>query len=48
MTHDAVLVASAKEDAAAFDALYRRYVTGVYRYCLLRCGNVHDAEDLTA
>lgn len=48
MTDDAALAAAAREDAAAFDALYRRYVTRIYRYCLLRCGNAHDAEDLTA
>lgn len=48
MTDDAQLVAAAKEDAIAFDALYRRYVTRVYRYCLLRCGDEQDAEDLTA
>jgi len=48
MADDAALAAAAREDAAAFDALYRRYVTRVYRYCLLRCGNVQDAEDLTA
>lgn len=48
MTDDAALAAAAKRDAAAFDALYRRYVTRVYRYCLLRSGNWQDAEDLTA
>ncbi len=48
MTDDAALAAAAREDAAAFDALYRRYVTRVYRYCLLRCGSAQDAEDLTA
>lgn len=48
VTDDAALAAAAKEDATAFDALYRRYVTRVYRYCLLRCGNAQDAEDLTA
>lgn len=48
MTADAELAAAAKQDAIAFDALYRRYVTRVYRYCYLRCGNHQDAEDLTA
>lgn len=48
MTDDAQLVAAAKDDAIAFDALYRRYVTRVYRYCLLRCSDEQDAEDLTA
>lgn len=45
---DAVLVAAAREDAAAFDLLYRRYVTRVYRYCYARTDNVQVAEDLTA
>lgn len=48
MTDDAQLAAAAKEDVIAFDALYRRYVTRIYRYCLLRCGDEQDAEDLTA
>lgn len=45
---DATLAAAAKGDYAAFDALYRRYVTRVYRYCYIQCGNEQDAEDLTA
>lgn len=48
MTDAAALAAIAKEDAAAFDALYRRYATRVYLYCLLRRGNMQDAEGLTA
>ncbi len=38
----------AREDHDAFDVLYRRYVTPVYRYCYARTDNVADAEDLTA
>ncbi|MFW5943112.1 MAG: RNA polymerase sigma factor [Chloroflexota bacterium] len=48
MPDGAQLAAAAKKDVIAFDALYRRYVTRVYRYCLLRCGDEQDAEDLTA
>lgn len=48
MADDAVLAAAAKEDSAAFGALYRRYATRVYRYCYMQCGNEQDAEDLTA
>ena len=45
---DAILVARAKEDAAAFGALYERYVGDVYNYVFYRVSNVADAEDLTA
>jgi RNA polymerase sigma-70 factor, ECF subfamily len=45
---DAELVRAAQEDATAFDALYRRYLPAVYRYCLVRLGSVPDAEDATA
>lgn len=44
---DAALVRMAKVNAAAFDALYRRYAERVYRYCYTRTGNQQDAEDLT-
>jgi len=42
------LARQAQRDPDAFDALYRRYVTQVYRYCYARVNNVADAEDLTA
>ncbi len=45
---DGALVAAAQSDPGAFDVLYRRYVTPVYRYCYARVGNRTDAEDLTA
>lgn len=45
---DLALVRLAKEDMTAFSALYERYATQVYRYLLVRVGNVHDAQDLTS
>jgi RNA polymerase sigma-70 factor (ECF subfamily) len=45
---DAQLVEAAKSDPAAFEALYRRYLTPVYRYTLARLRSVPDAEDVTA
>ena len=45
---DAALAKVARCDRAAFAALYRRYVTPVYRYLCSRVGNAGDAEDLTA
>ncbi|MFZ0547122.1 MAG: RNA polymerase sigma factor [Candidatus Promineifilaceae bacterium] len=45
---DLVLVRQAKNDMTAFSALYERYATQVYRYLLVRVGNVHDAQDLTS
>ena len=44
---DAVLVRAAQHDLVAFAALYRRYVTPIYRYLYSRVGNAADAEDLT-
>jgi RNA polymerase sigma-70 factor (ECF subfamily) len=41
------LVEAAKRDHAAFDQLYRRYVTRIYRYCYTHTNNARDAEDLT-
>jgi len=45
---DAELVVAAKSDRGAFDALYRRYVRRVYRYCYAHTGERTHAEDLTA
>lgn len=45
---DAFLVARAKEDPAAFGALYERYLGSVYNYVYYRVSNVAEAEDLTA
>ena len=42
------LVARAKQDPAAFGALYEAYVDRIYAYIYHRVGNVQDAEDLTA
>jgi RNA polymerase sigma-70 factor (ECF subfamily) len=48
ITDELALVRRAQTDAQAFGALYDRYVQRVYRYCLYRTNNVHEAEDLTA
>jgi RNA polymerase sigma-70 factor (ECF subfamily) len=45
---DDALVQAARHDHGAFDALYRRYVDQIYRYCYSRVGRRADAEDLTA
>lgn len=45
---EAALVEAARQDPAAFSALYRRYVTPVYRYFHKRLGSAKDAEDLTS
>lgn len=45
---DAALVRAAQADPAAFDTVYRRYLSAVYGYCLARLGTVQDAEDVTA
>lgn len=45
---DSTLAEAARSDYAAFEQLYRRYATRVYRYCYTHTGNSHDAEDLTA
>lgn len=42
------LVVRARNDRAAFAALYRRYVTAIHRYCYRRLGNREAAEDATS
>ncbi len=42
------LVEAAREDPAAFGALYNLYVQSLYRYLYSQVGTVHDAEDLTS
>jgi RNA polymerase sigma-70 factor (ECF subfamily) len=45
---DRALVQAARADLRAFNGLYERYVTRVYRYLLVRVGSVAEAEDLTS
>jgi len=45
---DSQLIVNIRQDAKAFDALYHRYLPRLYRYCLQRVGNVHQAEDISA
>lgn len=45
---DRTLVEQARRNPEAFAALYRRFLTPLYRYLLRRVNNIHDAEDLTA
>ena len=44
---DPALIEQARHNSDAFAALYRRYLTPVYRYLYSRLGSVHDAEDIT-
>jgi len=48
VTDDEAIVAAARRDPRAFDALYSRYVGPVYRYCHVRLGNREAAEDATS
>ena len=45
---DEALAWEARDNPTAFAGLYRRHVNRVYRYLLIRVGDVHDAQDLTA
>mgnify|MGYP001172833240 CR=1 FL=1 len=47
-TEDQRLVADAKKDLRAFNALYLKYIQPVYRYALSRIGSPSEAEDATA
>ncbi|HKV83129.1 MAG TPA: sigma-70 family RNA polymerase sigma factor [Ktedonobacterales bacterium] len=44
---EAALIAEAQRDPRAFDALYGRYVTRVYRYARAHTAGDEDAADLT-
>ncbi|GAB4580098.1 MAG: hypothetical protein Fur0022_28370 [Anaerolineales bacterium] len=44
---EVLLVDAARQNPEAFDALYCRYLTPVYRYLYSRVQNRADAEDLT-
>ncbi len=43
---EALMLAYATGDAAAFDALYARHKGGVYRYLVRHCGNAGVADEL--
>ncbi len=43
---EALMLAYAAGDAAAFDALYARHKGGVYRYLIRHCGNAGLADEL--
>ena len=45
---DEQLVRQARGDPEAFAELFRRHAQAVYRYHLLKTGNVDDAQDLTS
>jgi len=45
---DLALVQAAQKDLSLFGDLYQRHVNQVYRYLLVRVGNVDDAQDLTS
>lgn len=47
-TEDSRLVEDAQKDLRAFNALYLKYVTPVFRYSLSRIGARPEAEDATA
>lgn len=42
-----LVVRSQAGDEGAFEDLYRRYFRRLYRYCLRRVGDPHEAEELT-
>ncbi len=45
---DPKLIEKARRSPKAFAAIYRHYLTPVYRYVYRRVGNVHEAEDITS
>jgi RNA polymerase sigma-70 factor (ECF subfamily) len=46
-TPDSALIATARQNPQAFDALYQRYVHRVYRYALARLHHAEEAADAT-
>lgn len=48
LENDADLVKQAQQDLRQFNQLYERHIQRVYRYLLVRTGNVADAQDLTS
>mgnify|MGYP002860980985 FL=1 len=46
--HEDDLIEKARQDPDAFAVIYRRYLSPIYRYLLIRLGNPQDAEDLTS
>jgi RNA polymerase sigma-70 factor, ECF subfamily len=42
------LIASARQNPAAFGRLYDHYVQSIYRYAYSRVGSTHEAEDITS
>ena len=45
-TDEDLMIAYARGDALAFEALYARHRSGVYRYLLRHCGDAASAEEL--
>lgn len=45
---DQTIAMAAGGDQTAFDTLYRRYITRVYRYAVTRARDAADADDLTS
>ena len=44
---ESALVEAARSDPSAFDPLYQRYLTPIYRYLRVRVRDAEDAADLT-
>ncbi len=47
-SHEAALLAGAREDADALRALYRHYMPRVYAYVAYRAGSTQDTEDIVS
>ncbi len=45
---EAAILEAARHNPRLFAPIYERYVTRIYRYCLRRVDDPHDAEDLTS